>query len=167
MLNQKVIKEKYAKVKKEYPILPELDDLDQEIELIDFLLERRELPIHFLAATRRRFVDVVGGWINYLHNFLLPNQQSMILIHESGSFSDKEKEEVTILINQLMFMSRVSAKLELQKEEESDAKFIAKYLNKWLEMKSKILSITEKNISIWKEAMEKKVSEEKAGQYFG
>lgn len=163
-----LIQERYQHYKEIYPDLPVLDHLNRELECVDFLAERKEVPQFFLAALRRRLVDVVGSWINYLHNFVLPNQQSMILVHEAESISREERDTIIKLINKLMFVSRLSAKLELEKDEAQDAKFVTEQFSKWLSIKEKIKVITHRNIEIWQAAMQKqKIDESESNHYVG
>ena len=164
----KKVKSAYDSYLQKFPELPDLDSLDREIEWVDAVIERDEIPRQFLDFIRRKFIDTLGGWINYLHNFLLPNQQSMILVHESGNFSEEEKEHITVLLNKIMLASRISANLELQKDEKANAEFIGKYFSKWLSIKEEIITITSRNVIIWKEAIKKKIIEENSNnQYFG
>ena len=167
MTTKKDIIKEYNGLKTKYPNLPKFEFLDKEFEISDMLTERNELPSRMIQTIRRRIVDIIGGWINYLHNFLLPNQQSMILVHEAENISQEERDHITTLVNQLMFMSRESAHLELTRSDNDDAEFIASHVEKWLIIKKDILSITEKNIAIWTEAINKKVAEEEKKQYIG
>lgn len=166
-MEREVIEKQLQKLQQTYSELPEIILLDKETECIDLLTERKAEASLPLTIIRRRFVDVVGGWISYLHSFLLPNQQSMILVHEAENFSEEEKAEILMILNQLMFISRVSAKLELERSPAADAHFLGEYFPKWLEIKAKILAITKKNVAIWQSAIEKREAKQEKGTYFG
>ena len=163
---QQEIKLAYEQLQKKHQTLPSFTDMDNEIEFVDFLSQRDSIPIHLESNLRRRLVDVVGSWINYLHNFVMPNQQSMILVHEAENVSEEERDDILMLINQLMFMNRQSAQLELKRSQEEDIKFIVTTYNKWLTMKETMLKITNNNVKIWEKAIGKKIKEEKT-HYFG
>jgi len=167
MSNRDEILKLYNEKRKEFPNLPEADKLDYEMEFIDYLGERFNIPSFLIRSIRRRVADVLGSWINYLHNFVHPNKQSMILVHEAENVSDEDKDTIFKIMNELMFISRISAKLEIQKDEAVDAKFITDVFNMWLDIKKKLVPITQKNINIWEKALQQKGVIEEDKQYFG
>jgi hypothetical protein len=167
MVSHQDIINRYQEYKTKFPSLPELGDLDHETEFIDWLAEREELPEHFLDHLRRRFTDMLMGWVNYLHSFIHPNQQSMILMHESDNLTPEDKDGVTDILNQIMFISRISTKLELQKSEEANANFLNEQFKHWQKMKQQMIELAEKNIIIWDEAMKKSHQVETADSYVG
>ena len=154
--------ENYLELSKKYD-LPLLDDLNYEFELVDIIIEKNIAPSFPLRYIRRIIVGVFYGWINYLHNFLMPNQQSAILIHEAKYFTTEQKEQVTSIINKIMIINRISTKLDLEHSEEKDAEFIQKYFTEWSNIKRFILDCAKINIESW----EKEIPPEKHEFYFG
>lgn len=146
---EKDFTEKYNHLKKTYD-LPSLESLNIEFEVIDTLNERGFSPTFSLRYVRRQMVGVLSGWINYLHEFIMPDLQSVILVKESESFDEEQKKKVINLIKELMFINSLSTKLELVMSEEQDAAFIIKYFAKWPELKKRILKLAELNLGSWK-----------------
>ena len=107
-------------------------------------------------------VNLFYGWTNYLHNFIMPNPQSIILVKESEAFNDEQKTRVSKLISEIMFINRISAKLDLEYDEKKDAEFIKKYFKEWSTLKKLLLDFAEINMQSW----EKEMPGEK-GSYFG
>jgi hypothetical protein len=160
------IERKYEEYARKYS-LPDLMDIQKHFGIIDDLQNTREIPVSFLSFIRRRIVESLSGWTGYFHSLLVPNQQNMIVMHEFSNFSDEEKEEITQIVNKLMWHSRVSTKLELVRSEEADAKFITEALSSWKGMNKQMTKITEKNIKIWHDSLSGKRIKEKPGAYLG
>ena len=150
----KSFKENYANLQEKYS-LPPLDDMNREFELLDILKEKDVNPSFPLRFTRRMMISIFYSWINYLHNLIMPNPQSFIHVKESEAFNDDEKTQVHNIIKEIMFINRLSAKLDLEHDQQKDAEFIKKYYKEWRKIKSLILELAEKNISCWKEEMPK------------
>ena len=83
----------YDKIKEKFSDLPSLDELNFEFEIKDAVVAQKIDPSFPLRYIRRHIVGIFYNWINYLHNFIMPNPQSAILIRESESFSDEQKQK--------------------------------------------------------------------------
>lgn len=135
--------------------LPELSLVDKEIEIIDLLSERRELPQNMLSLIRRRFTDVIYGWINFLHSFIVPNPQSLIVNKDAEAFDEKEKEDIYKQMTLLAKMTRESARFEIKKKDEkAEAKFINDNFKKYMDMKPKFEEFNKKVIDFWQKEIE-------------
>jgi hypothetical protein len=124
------------------------DELNREFEIIDNFYSHRIID-NYLRNIRRRMVDAFYSFINYLHNFLAPNPQSLIFMQEAEFFSDAEKDEIDLIIKKIMLINRISVKLELEAKPEKDAEFIRKYLEEWKSLKPRIIRITNNLIKNW------------------
>ncbi len=151
----------YTKLQKKYS-LPTLDEINFQFEVVDIVEEKGVKATYPLRYIRRIMVNVFYGWINYLHNFIMPSQQSAILMKESEAFSEEEKEKVIKLIKEIMFINRVSNKLDLELDETKDAKFIKEYYDEWLKVKKVLVELATINVESWKKDMPKE-----NGTYFG
>lgn len=140
--------ERYAELQKKYS-LPSLEELNFEFEVLDIITEKKVKTTFPLRYTRRIIVNILSNWTSYLHNFLMPNPQSAILIHESKYFSDEQKEEVNGIIKKIMLFNRLSTKLDLEHIEEKDAEFITNVYQEWLDIKKFILECADINIESW------------------
>jgi hypothetical protein len=128
------------------------EELNNEFELLDFFYSKR-VGDNFLRNIRRRFVEVMYNYITYLHNFIAPNPQSIIIMQEAEFFSDAEKDEMDSIMKKIMLINRMSMKLELKPDEKQDAEFIKKNLEEWKTLKPKIQKITDKLIESWQKTL--------------
>jgi len=163
MVSRDELAKEYDKLKLKYD-LPEFDELNKEFEIFNAFLTYDNVPDFILRTIRRRMVDKFYSWINYLHNFIYANQQSLILMNEFQQFSEQEKQKIIMIINKIMFINRLSVKLEIDNNEEADAHFVKKYFIEWADLKRELVEITNKNIQGWQEAMKKK--EQKTQEFF-
>lgn len=151
-------KDDFKKVFDSYRVkysLPEYDELDFYFELTNTIdLWKDNTPPFPLRQIRRRIIDLFNNMVGYLHNFILPNTQSAILMRESEFFSDKEKEEIVLLINEIMALFRESHQLEIMLDEKKDAEFIKKSFKKYKEVQKKVSAILEKNIDGWNKSID-------------
>ncbi|MBW2981243.1 hypothetical protein KY343_00035 [Candidatus Woesearchaeota archaeon] len=153
--------DKYNKLKSKYD-LPSIKELNDQFEIYDIIKEKNLSPSFPLRYTRRLMVSLFYGWINYLHNFIMPNPQSAILVRESEAFNEEQKNKVTKLIKEIMFINRLSTKLDLENYEQKDAEFIKKYFTEWKKIKKMILELANINLESWQSDMPSD-----KGSYFG
>ncbi len=154
MTNIDDFKQAYSGFQEKYS-LPDISAIDDEFEIFDFIAERRGTVSFPLRYLRRHMVSVLYNWINYLHNFIMPNPQSAILIRESEYFTEEQKNEVITLIKEIMYANRLSAKLDLVLSEKEDAAFINDIFRKWPKLKSKLQEFADINVNSWKKDMPK------------
>jgi len=149
-MEAEIIKEALAKVIEKHN-LPELKVLDRELEMVDMLSERRELPQDILAAIRRRFTEVVYSWINFVHSLVVPSPQSLIVNKDAEAFDEKEKDSVYKVMAALAKMTRESAYFEIEKgQKKEEAKFIRENFSKFMELKKKLAEFNIKVVEHWK-----------------
>ena len=163
MAKKQEITAEYNLLKEKYG-LPDFDKLNDEFEIYNNFIGATDIPEFLLRNIRRRMVEKFYSWINYLHNFIFANQQSLILMNEYQQFSDEEREEIIMIINKIMFINRLSVKLEVHHKEEEDALFIKKYFDEWPMLKEQLMQITSKNIEGWQNSLTPK--EEKSKDFF-
>ena len=125
------------------------EELNNEFEILDSFYAKK-IADHFLRNIRRRIVEVFYNYINYLHNFIAPNPQSVILMQEAEFFEDADKDKIDSIMKKIMLINRISITLELESDSEKDAEFIMKNLEEWKSLKPKILDVTNKLIDSWK-----------------
>jgi hypothetical protein len=125
------------------------EEIDNEFEIADTFYSKRTND-HFLRNTRRVIVDMLFSYINYLHNFIAPNSQSVILMQESEFFTDSEKDEIDEIMKKIMLINRSSLNMELEKNEAKDAEFITKTISEWKTIRPAIIKITNTLVDNWK-----------------
>jgi len=149
---EKLVSE-YKKKQKKYRDLPDIDELNNEFEICNFVDEKRIEPRFPLRLVRRGISFFVSSWIGYLHDFILPNPQSAIAMEEYKYFSDEEKEEIVQLIAKLMLLNRLNSKMELLHDDTEDTRFITSAFKEWKDIKERILPKLDKNIKNWKKTI--------------
>ena len=140
------LKQKLNEVCKTYNL--SFEELNNDFEILDNFYAKR-ITEHYLRNIRRRIVEVFYSYINYLHNFIAPTPQSVILMQEAEFFTDADKDEIDSIMKKIMLINRLSIKLELEPDPEKDVEFIKKNWGEWKSLKPKILKITNKLIESW------------------
>jgi len=148
-MDVKTIKEEINKVIEKYS-LPTIEILDRELEIVDMLSERKELPQNILVALRRRFTEIMYSWINFLHSLIMPNPQSIISNKDAEAFSEKEKENIYKLMAELAKMTRESTSFEAKKgQPKEEAKFIRDNFSRFIEIKKELAELNKKVVEHW------------------
>jgi len=148
------MEETYAKFAKKYK-LPEYKDINQALELSAM----KDIHEEFLIRTlRRRLVDVLFSWTNYLHNLVMPNQNNLISVNEYQQFTDDDRNTMTKIMTQLMILARQSASLEIFLDEKKDANYINTAWKEWAQIKKELQKIVDKNLSSWQKAENEKIT---------
>jgi len=129
--------------------LPAFEELDHEFEIHDFFISRNIPTTYLLRNTRRFIVDKLWSVINFLHNFIFPNQQSLILMEEAKKFSEEEKKEIADLMTKFTILARKGPLLELNFDEKADAQYISEIYKIWNQLKPEVKSIVDKNLQKW------------------
>ena len=146
-MDSKIIKKELEEIGKKYN-LP-VRELDRELELTDYFVEKNEMSKFPARVIRRRLLDIFYSWSNYLHSFLFPNPQSIIATRDSEAFDEKEKDEIYKIIARLAKMTRGAVELELRKEESGDAEFVRNNFEEFKKIKKQIEPFTKKNKEFW------------------
>jgi len=158
-MNPKTVQEALEKIIEKYK-LPELKELDRELEIIDIISERRELPQNLLIVIRRRLTELIYSWINFLHSLVIPNQQSIIANKDAETFNEKEKDQIYKTMAVLTKITRESTSFEAEKGKyKEEAKFVTESFKKYIEIKKELAALNSKIIAFW----EKEIGLQKAG----
>ena len=152
-MDAKTVKKELEELGKKYNL--HIKELDKELELIDTLAKRREFPEFPLRIIRRRLVDIHLLWINYLHSFIFPNPQSIVVIKEAEAFDDKEKDEIYKLMVKFAKATRESVVFEIKRDDEKEAEFIKTSFENFKKIKKQLEPFAEKNIEFWRKESEK------------
>jgi hypothetical protein len=147
------VKERYDSYQKKYD-LPSFEAFDKEFELIDYIQRLDFIPHQFLAFVRRMMVDKFFGWVNYLHTFVQPSTHSAVSMHEHAQMSDEQREQITQMVQKLMFYNRSSIAYDLEDDEVKDGTFIKESFELWAQVKPKLKTVVAWNVQAWKEEKE-------------
>ena len=133
-----------------------IKELNKELEIVDIFTEKNEMPDFPIRTIRRRLMDVFSMWINFLHSFLFPSPQSIILTKEAEAFDEKEKDEIYGLLVRIVRITREGIRLEIKKDESKDSDFIKQNFEEYKKIKKEIEKYADKNVEFWKKESEKK-----------
>jgi hypothetical protein len=154
MIEEKEINETYEIIRKKYD-LPTLKYLNEEFDMIELIKRNRFYPTKILRFIKRSIAERIYFWLNYLNIFILPNQQSVVLMNEYQKIDEKEKTKIMEYMKEIMLISRKSTRAELIGKEEEDAKLIKEMNDKWKKLKPKLREIAEENVKLWEKELKK------------
>lgn len=142
----------YENIRKRYKKLPSFNEIDNELEISNFIMEKGFVPAFMLRVVRRTMMNVLFSWNNYLQMFLIPNPSSLVSMQDSSSLSDDERASITEIVSRLTILIKENYLCELEKDEKSEADFIAKCFSEWLKIKQQLTKLTETNIAFWRKS---------------
>jgi len=155
------LKKEYEKLKAKYNDLPDYGKLDDEFELLYIgIFQEISFPLRFI---RRRIVDRMHSYSNFIQGMLQPNPSSLVNLQESKFFNNEDKDNMIKILKELMWLGRQSFCLDTEQSEKEDAKFIVDSFEKWNDIKKTLNSYTKSLRDGWK----KEIKKEKSGSYIG
>ena len=119
-------------MKKELKFESSLKDLDKIFFIRDLILKEGYVSEKLSRVICRRISNTYNSWNTYLHSILVPNPSSLLNISESQIFDEKEKEEISQLMDQIMALVSRNNLIGITKDKKQEAKFIddsAKFWN--------------------------------------
>ena len=151
------LKEKYSKLQKKYP-LPSFKEMEEDFEISKLDCESETL----LRDIRKVIINKYSSWLSFVESLLNPSGGSMFQMYLVKSINGDEKKILNKLFSEIGEIEIQSIELEINYNEQKEAKFIIESFKKWQEMKKPLLEITESLKQNWKKETVKK---EKS--YFG
>ena len=139
----------YLKARGVYAVLPTLEELDGEWDVVEVVSRSKLFPRNVVRYTRYHIMEGINSWAGYLHNFILPNPQNAAAMEEYNYLSEKEKHEIIDTLNWIMYRNREMNLLQLNESDELTAAFISETFKEWQQRKKHIKSILEKNTGAW------------------
>ncbi len=128
-----------------------LDELDDIFFLRDNILNSGYVSPKLSRVVCARIRDTFNLWITTLHNYLIPNTQSMLSVTENEVFDDKEKEQITSIMNRFMAFTSKNIVIGLTKDKEQEAKYIDDSVKLWKENLDKLIKIEKKINKSWED----------------
>lgn len=126
--------------------LPELDDL---FYIKDHISKEGYVSSQLERIICQRITEILMGYANYLHNLLLPNPSSMVMMIESQAFNDVERQDISLLFNHLMDHLSTNSINSIAKDKQGDSRFIDDSVRISLEIRPRFIEITKKVKGIW------------------
>ncbi len=124
------LKNTFNKLKQEYNLNISFEFLNNNLFLTDIVQKDGFVSEFLLEHILKFFIEKERSWLSMLHEFILPNPNSIISLTHSSVFNDTEKEEIKSYFKKIMiFDTNATKALYLQ-----DKKAIAELINSFPEL---------------------------------
>ena len=143
--------EKFAKLKKDFGLKVNLDEMDRSFFVRDFVLKEGYVSESFSRQLCRIMAETLMNWNEYLHSLIMPNPQNLLNMGESKIFGKDEKEEIMDLMKKIMELGSRNSLIMLGESKQEEAKFMDDAIVFWKdEFRPKIIKIVKKINKEWK-----------------
>lgn len=131
------LKEDYEKARKIYDI-PSFEELN-----LNFQIEKIcDIETNFLLLEVRRHIsEKLSTYLKLTETLINPTSAQMIVYHMIKTFTVKDQEKLREVYKKLAKLEIKVVELDLDFNEEKEAKFIYKAFNEWQEIKKDLLKI--------------------------
>ncbi|VVB81222.1 Uncharacterised protein [uncultured archaeon] len=146
-----MIKEAYANVKKEHPILPDFDKINKEFELD--LIESEHF---FLRQIKKKIAEKIEPLAEILEHIINPDPNILVDMYECKCFTNGEKKQVTDVFRHLMEQYRALLETDLMSDDNVDAEIIKKIYDVWVQDKKILIPLLKKLRECWQKHVEPK-----------
>ncbi len=149
---QKEFDQEFAKMKQELGFKSSFEELEKIFFLRDFIQKEGFISTSLSRMMCHRITSTFNSWVSYLHGLVMPNPGSMIGVTESQMFEQDAKQEVIVLLNQIMEIVSRNTLIGLTKNKKQEAQFIDDSVVFWNEkLKPKLTELLSKVNATWKE----------------
>lgn len=131
------IKKKYKELEKKYK-LPSFSELNKEFDIEK--VQERETEF-LLREIRRTISEKAGAYLRFLEFFLNPVASPLFVLMALKGMNLHEKEKMEKLYQELVQIEIRSITLDINYEEQEEAKFIKDVYKKWQEIKGDLQKI--------------------------
>ncbi len=145
---EKMEKKDYEQLRKKHK-LPTFEVLDREFEIEDI-----EEKTHLLNKIRDKILDRIEFLIKIIDRHLHPEIDSFAHAYECNCFSDKEKEELVKIYQELMKYHRSFLMADVGTDEKLTASIINNLIKNWDKLKKSLLSFVKKLREHWEKIEE-------------
>ena len=143
----------FESLKRELKFKANLEELEKEFSIKDFILEEGFLREDFFTQVSLRIVEHFRNWASYLNSLLLPNPSFMINQTEAKLFnSEKDRKEIWDNIKKCMYISSKHSLISVNKNAKLQSELIDESLAYWKkDIKPFIEKVMQKVSVAWKE----------------
>ena len=159
--------QKFAILKKELKFKTSLEEIDEIFFIRDFISDKGYVSTSLSRQICWRIVDLFTMWYGYLHNIIVPNPGSMVSITESSQFNEQEKAEIMDIMNQFMKITSTNMFVGLTRDKRAEARFIDGAVETWNTLKPKLMNISTRVNTLWKEKAETPTKPQKKEAHYG
>jgi len=146
-----MIKDAYAQVKKEHPILPEFDKINHEFEL-----ELIEQEAFLLRQIKRKIGEKFEPVLDLFESILNPDTNSFSDMYECRCLTNGEKKTLLDVYRHLMEQYRLIMETDVIGDDKLDAETIRKIYDLWQQEKKQIAPLMKKIRECWQKHFEPK-----------
>ncbi|MBD3319282.1 hypothetical protein GF342_05230 [Candidatus Woesearchaeota archaeon] len=125
-----------AEYRKRTALKASFEELEEIFFLRDFVQQEGYVSSRLGRTLTRRVANLFWNWNNYLHNLIMPNPSSMIMVSESQMLSEQEKADIIHVMNTIMDHVTVNTLLGLEPDEKKEAQWIDESVKFWREVVS-------------------------------
>ena len=136
--------------KKEAGFNATFKELDEIFFIEDYILASGFVSSKVNRMICGRIVDTYNNWIGRIHSWLVPTPYSLISTSESHLFNEAEKEELKMILKELMAFVSQNAVVGLTKDSKMEAGFVDKSLSLWKKHLQTLVKYSSKVHEYWK-----------------
>ena len=143
-------KEDYKEIQKKYS-LPNFDEMNQ-----DFYIEKAaETETDYLVREIRKYVaDKISNYVRFIETLLSPSNVPMFVFAVVKNLTENDKKILSETYKKLAKIEVSLIELDLEYDEEKEAKFIKNAHKVWNEIRKDLFKITESINKNWDNKLE-------------
>ena len=150
MINKKELldelEEEFGKMRKEMNLEITLDELDDVCFVRNHVLSSGFVPFDFFRFLCHRVNDIIlNNWINFLHELIMPNPNSLVSMAYSKVFDKEDKENIANLLKDVVNLNTTHLFSGLKNDRELKREHLLNTLLFWKNrLKPELIGIAEK-----------------------
>ena len=129
----KEVRERFDAAKNELGFSSTYEQVEDIFYIEDFFQSEGYVSTRFSRALARRMTNLFWNWNNYLHNLMVPNPQSMVIVAESQMLSAEQKADILVLMNKILAHVTANSINSLSFDSKKEATFIDESVRFWSE----------------------------------
>ena len=172
MLNKELLQElneEFERTKQELGFKASFKEIDEIFFISDFILTQKFVSKEFSRQLCWRMIETITSWNNYLHGLMMPNPGNMFNMTESKLISEKEKNELMLIMAKGMEFSSRNNVIGITKDKVAEGKIIDEMVMYWnKELKEKLVKLKQRMVNEWTKKSKENNSEKSTKEkYFG
>jgi hypothetical protein len=135
--------------KNNYNFKSSFEELDEIFFLEDYILAAGFVSPKINRMICGRIRDTFYSWIQQIHSWLIPAPYSIIGTSENQLFTDKEKEELNIILKDFMSLVSLNVEAGLTKDKQKEAEYVDNALQIWRKNLPQLITFSKKVREFW------------------
>jgi hypothetical protein len=141
----------FERIRDELNFKPTLQELEPIFGFKDYILQLNFISPNLSRVICARIRDTFNFIAQQIQGWLMPNSYSMVGISESQVFDDKEKKEMTRIIDKVMAYNSENIIIGLTQNKKKEADYINHSVVLWSELLPEVVKYNEKVHNYWKD----------------